>query len=487
MATSHYLSDGQETTGPFPLEELQRRHAAGELAATALIHDGQSWVPAAEFLRTKAIASNPDLALAQALAAEPKTDRADERARWESLLFLLSFPVLIPSLAFMWLTAKRWGHIDIYLIVVDGLVLTVITSFMSPWLGGVMLVAWIASVFLYWLRRDRQRLGIFLGYSNLVCLPLIFGGTLAIGGLIAVWPWKAYARLQTIQRAPIVVPVARTENQAVPFERTLVLSDEQLDLENTVLRQKVGGQWKFVLRRDQERTRFSPDQVRSVWQKIGPLAGHEIELTDVVLAGFSIIRDSVVLAEGPSKRTLAVPQHTFALVENSDARLWIVSARAPAPGATIRGVLHAINQDSATGAAYAAAKRGNLPLLVGAVFADEQAAPAKPELQEIWVPTKKSGGAFWIRFPDGVEPPTDAAARGIYVGELHEFPGLSDVAAKLFSHTDGRVLLQQPPAVYLAEQHVLENIWAGFAWKQTGWLAAGVALMALASWRARHE
>ena len=491
MASVFYLSDGQETTGPFSLEELRRRHAAGELPATALIHDGQNWVAAAEFLRATAapaVETDPERVLQQAILLEKKPNAKLERARWESLLFSVSFPVLIPSLIGMWITAKRWGHIDIYLILIDGIVFTWFGFTVSPWLGVLMLFAWLAAVFLYWLRRDRQRYGIFLGYSNLVCLLLIAGGALTIGGFAAVFPWKAFNRWWTIGKPPIVVNVARTENQAVAEERTLVLADETLDFANTLYRQKVNGEWKFVLKRTAERVSFDPAHVRAVWDNRDTLVGREAELTAVALSGFANVRDRVEVVDGPGKRMLEIPRHHFALVRDSDVRVWVVSAAPVTAGATVRGLVRLINNDAATGAAFAAARLGSLRMAGVAVFADEQAPPPpKPDAQETWVPVKNSRGAFWIRFPDGVTPAADAAAAGIVTGSIHDFAGLPDYSASLYSRTDGRVLLQEPPATYAAEQRVVDQMRADIGWKDAVWLLAGWALLGVASWRARVE
>ena len=172
MSQHLYLNCSETTTGPFAVEELRARHTAGTLPPDALIHDGQAWLPAADFLnrltapapmaipapaasppQASGRASDPDAALQEALRLEPKPSPLVDAARWESWLFILSFPVLIPSLIFAFVGAKRWGHIDIYLILVDGLLLTGIGFLNSPLVGVAMLASWLSSVLLYSIRR----------------------------------------------------------------------------------------------------------------------------------------------------------------------------------------------------------------------------------------------------------------------------------------------------------------------------------------------
>ncbi|MSU49361.1 MAG: hypothetical protein EXS37_09795 [Opitutus sp.] len=116
MSKSVYLHSGQETTGPFPVNDLETRRVAGELPPDAKIHDGQAWVPAAEFLArgttpaspaalppvpgtaaepgpagvsTPAVspAVDPEAMLRAALVLEKEPAPLLSGVRWESLLF----------------------------------------------------------------------------------------------------------------------------------------------------------------------------------------------------------------------------------------------------------------------------------------------------------------------------------------------------------------------------------------------------------------
>ena len=270
--------------------------------------------------------------------------------------------MLIPSLIIMFVMAKRWGHIDIYLIIIDGLIFTALGFVTGPWIGTTMLVAWISSVWLYWMRRDRQGQGIFLGYSYLVSLMLILGGAFAIGGFATMFPWNAYARWTAAREASISTTVERARDRALLRDRRLVLNGATLDFENTVHRQKFGGVWQFA-----------------------------------------------------AKKKLA------------------------------------------------------------------------SEAQEAWVPVKGDRGAFWVRFPEGVEPTGKESAAGYYVGNIEEFSGPGAATTGLSGSAHGRVLYQQATAAYVDEQLIFPQMRATVAWKNGLWFAAGLLILGGAVWRAREE
>jgi hypothetical protein len=482
----YYLHTGETTTGPFTVEELLVFQSSGAIDGDTQIHDGTQWQPARKFISKLPHSGDPDRTLQAArLLEEDAGEPVMTAARWESLLFILSFPVLIPSLILAFVMAKRWGHIDVYLILVDGLLLTGLAFLTSPLLGVVILISWLASVFLYWLRRDRQRAGIFLGYSNLIAYLLIFGGGLAIGGFIAVFPFSQFGRWQTIRRNPIETTFAAARDRGMPSERTVVFTDGALDFSHSAYRQKKDGTWRFIAKAKADTVRFSRPQIRQLWNNYKELAGREVELVDTPVANFGGRRDRVEIGEGDAKRLLDTPGLTFSLVEGSEGRLWIASTR-PLAGtsATVQGVARIIYNDSSVGRDYAQAKRGNMPYMGLAIFEGEKGLPGPaPEAQEVWVPLKDSRGAFWFRFPEGVVPEGSESARGINLGTAAQFEGLTGLNAELFSVDAGRVLYHQSPAAYLAEEKVGEKFRSEVAWNKFPWLAAGLGLLGLAIWR----
>lgn len=498
----YFLHDGKETTGPFMREDLVARQAAGQLPADALIHDGTAWVAAAEFFNgapgpaaapTATTPVTPEQALQEALRQQPEPAPAVDVARWESSLFLCSFPVLIPSLLIMWVMAKRWGHIDIYLILIDGAILTGLGFLGGPWIGTLMLLSWISSVWLYWLRRDRRESGIFLGYSNLVAMLLVIGGALTIGGAIAVVPWGAIGRWNEIRAEPIPAKAERVRDRALPRGRRVELLDAGLDFDRAVKRRKEGGQWRFVSPARPVEKSGAPDFTTQLWVERKYYAGREIEFARAFPAGFSSVRNRVEVEEDGKKRWLEGQALHFALVAGSD-RVWVATAGPlPPDGATVRGVTRLIYNEAGIGAAYAKAGRGNLPLMGLTIFDGEPAPAAAPAVEvpaaetETWVPAKEPAGSFWVRFPAGITPTGRERVAGFVAGGPENFPGLTALCVQMNRRGVDQVLYQQTADGYVAETKAREAILGGIAWKHAAWLGAGLLLLGGAAWRARYE
>ena len=507
MSHSYYLNNGNETTGPFPLADLQARLAAGTLPPGALLHNGQAWVPATDFLRSTAAAPvptptasapvsaapnptvSPERALQEALLLEKEPPSVLTDARWESLLFLLSFPVLSPSLILMFIMAKRWGHIDIYLIIIDGLIFTGLAFLSGPWLGVMMLTSWISSVYLYWLRRDRQGHGIFLGYSYLVSFMLIFGGAFAIGGFVTMFPWNAYARWSAARENAIVTTVERVRDRALPRDRRILLQGATLDFENPILRQKIGGQWKFVSKDAPPELTYNQSGLRLLSSNFQVLHGRQVRLDSVPSSAFGGVRGRVEIQDGASKRWLDTKSLHFTLITGSEGRLWIASA-APLPSGNVsaRGLARIIYNDPTIASTYAETRRGNLPLMGVAVFDGERPpAPPTPEAEEMWVSVKSEQRNFWVRFPAGTKPTGKEKAAGYYHGDAPDFSELRPAAAGRSSSRQGHVLYQQSTDAYLAEEGIVGQMKSSVAWKNGLWLGVGLLVLGGAVWRAREE
>lgn len=117
-----------------------------------------------------------------------------DRSRWawpkplRAAVFMLAFPVTVPSLVIHWWFAKRWGRIPYVSIMVDGFVM-LLFCLAHPMLT-VLFVVSLGSTVALLIRATVQRradTGIFLGYSNMVALPLVFGGILCgVGALLGL-------------------------------------------------------------------------------------------------------------------------------------------------------------------------------------------------------------------------------------------------------------------------------------------------------------
>lgn len=130
----------------------------------------------------------PLSALAQ-LAVDSLTARPQKPApkALDPWLLILSFPIVVPALILTWLMSSRWGRVDFWMIVIDGFVFTLF-ALRSPLILAAILLAWAASIALWFRRREKLDYGIFLGYSLKVSYCLIFGGIITAVGLFMVTP-----------------------------------------------------------------------------------------------------------------------------------------------------------------------------------------------------------------------------------------------------------------------------------------------------------
>lgn len=137
--------------------------------------------------------------------------------RWlHAALFIGSLPILIPSLFFSFIMAKRWGRIDFALIFLDALLL-VFLCVMSPLFLPVAVLSAACLSALAILRAPKLGQGIFLGYSNAVALSVIFTGPLLLIGLFKIVPlgrWDAALRRGSVQSVPLrqIEKVGQTGN-----------------------------------------------------------------------------------------------------------------------------------------------------------------------------------------------------------------------------------------------------------------------------------
>lgn len=141
-------------------------------------------------------ASPPHSPVLLSPVAQLAIDLIEEEARrkaprpGDAWLLLLAFPIVVPALIVNWFMAQRWGRLDAWMIFLDGFVFTLF-SLRSPRMLAAILLAWAAAIALWFRRRQKLDYGIFLGYSNAVAYPLIFGGLLAGVGLFWLVPWRS--------------------------------------------------------------------------------------------------------------------------------------------------------------------------------------------------------------------------------------------------------------------------------------------------------
>ena len=186
-----------------------------------------------------------DAQIRAALAADdPQAEgRSALRAGIETLLFVVSFPVIIPSLIIAWLGAKKWGRVDLLVLGFPILLVFAAGTWFPNWLVP-MGVALVATLVLWVLRLDKRQEGIFLGYSNMVILPLITGGLVFGAGQCAA-PDDPTAGFEALSATEVTVDEIRF-GRAVPGN-SIIVSNGKLDSEHRFERADTGERWVEVV------------------------------------------------------------------------------------------------------------------------------------------------------------------------------------------------------------------------------------------------
>lgn len=172
--------------------------------------------------------------LAEQTAAKLKADPSSLGGRpwpkWiRAIIFLLSFPVVVPSLMTHWLMAKRWGRIPLPSILFDGFVLLLFCMLYPVlWTFVLLSMAATAVLFIRAVARGRAESGIFLGYSNMVAMPLILGGLLVIVGVIGATPAGTFRKASLSEVDPTAYNVSDMLDEGVPIPKKVRIRDAAL-------------------------------------------------------------------------------------------------------------------------------------------------------------------------------------------------------------------------------------------------------------------
>lgn len=121
--------------------------------------------------------------------SEPPGDRGRE----EQILFALSLPILIPIIVYLWIRAKRWGRIPLYGLFIDACFWIGIARWQGFYKVAIFLALSAVACMVLAAQRageDQIEKGILLGYSDYVAKRVIFGGTLALIGVLGFFPWR---------------------------------------------------------------------------------------------------------------------------------------------------------------------------------------------------------------------------------------------------------------------------------------------------------
>lgn len=348
--------------------------------------------------------------IAAAMAAERAEARIGGGALFRTFLLLLALPVLVPTLLWFWIGARRWGRVDWLLLAVTGGVLTLF-ALGSPYSLAAMLVADAAAAMLFVLRYAKLDEGIFLGYSNVVALPLIFAGLLGAWGVfvqLPVGPLVQLARLHGPVRAAKAADLTGRGAPATPcpvrLENTAVAAAGRI----AVL---VAGGKKQLVRATATRL-VEVAAPKELWERREQLAGAIVELAVPPAAGaFVRTRVTIRKSAGGSLETDPHTRH-HALLPGTGDRVWIAghpvgpggeghARELETPGP--RTGLLVISYGDAELAKAWSAKHGSRPLPDMAVTVMPGVAPG-PESdpsRPAYLPVEGTGEELWAYLPYG--------------------------------------------------------------------------------------
>lgn len=161
--------------------------------------------------------------LSELTAEQLKNDRTWMAGPWptwvRALVFIFSFPVVVPSLIVHWVFARRWGRIPYFSMLVDAVIILMFSlRVASLTVAAVIAIASSAVLLFRAVARGRADSGIFLGYSNAVAMPLIFGGGLFLVGALVGLPSQVLRGAVT-PSTPTTYALKEALNEGVPIPK----------------------------------------------------------------------------------------------------------------------------------------------------------------------------------------------------------------------------------------------------------------------------
>lgn len=209
-------------------------------------------------------------------------DRAPAWHPWaQAALLFLGLPLLVPSLLWMFLFSKRWGRVPLVAIAVDALVLVLVSS-QVPRMAFVAVVAVAATAALYVWRSSQGALegGICLGYSNVVVLTIIAGGTLTMVGGCSVLPMGPLMHTSGLYRSPTKVTTKELAENRIFVPKRVEVKDARVDPGRAFYRLPGPPAWF---------ERMPPEQRSDALEAWVPLEGTRDEVW-VVFMGTNLVR-----------------------------------------------------------------------------------------------------------------------------------------------------------------------------------------------------
>lgn len=398
--------------------------------------------------------------IAAALAAE-STHGTVRLSLAQAALLALALPVVVPSLIWCWIGAKRWGRVDWLFLALTGLVVTAF-SLHSTLLLTLTLIADVAAAALFVMRYEKLDHGIFLGYSNAIAMLLILGGLLFGGALTLGLPFGAL--VSTLNLYALELPVRPSEfvKDALPPAPAPVRLEQPRIGEDGIYEKTPTG---FALRGGTGRELADPG---ILWRQRDEFAGRPVHLSNPT-AAWQTFEPGLLDSSG----------RAVGVLDGTEGRVWIAAETRDAlkQEAPRAGILRIVNTN--TNLARAWTKLGlKLPMPFMIVLLEPVTGPPPDPAAETYVAVHGSEGRAWLKFPFGFTGELPASVHGVleptwpvppFVAHREQQPGRAGLA---------RVIAVGSRTTYLARSPLGRALREGVTAGGMLALALGACLMA---------
>lgn len=366
---------------------------------------------------------DPEL-ISAAIAAEREEADSGRSALLQALLLLLALPVIVPSLIWFWIGAKRWGRIDWVLLAVSGGALTLF-ALGSSYALALMLIADAAAGALFVMRYGKLDDGIFLGYSNAVALPLILAGVLAAFGTFAFMPVAAISQLMRLYSLEDTVTVKQLVSGSAPAAPRPVRLEGATLAPTGRFAEVSDAKGAVRLVRAAALEPIAVTAPKHLWERREELVGSIVRL-DAPAASETFVRTAVPMQKEVGGPKLAdAGTRVYGLLPDAQDRVWVASE--PVTGnadevakqlATRRerfGTLVVTHADPEMARAWSQRHGARpLPAMAVAVVPGAATGGAADPTAPTYAPVEDTGGQLWVYYPAGAPIGPTGSISGIF-------------------------------------------------------------------------
>lgn len=420
----------------------------------------------------------------------------------ENILLFFSLPVIVPSLLINWFFAKRWGRVDFIIIAIDGFVLLFLTM-RSPMFFMLTLFAIITSCVLCFIRHNKLKYGIFLGYSNSVANRLMIGGVLFLIGFWGFFPWGPLNQLAGCLSFENKYKTVELISNRLKYSSKIFITDGKPIWDKKLYLCDFNGTMKFSpFLPGEEITVTEPSKL---WEDVDELIGQRVNLTYMISSNNVISRTGFeyqLINDG--KKLYDNNTRFFALVPETEGRVWVISEKILSSTdpeiskfyerMSFKGTVVKYFCDKDQARWYYSKTYKNMPYMGVTILPDSQIEekPINYKVISTWVPLENSSDEIWAVFPGEKKPDkTGDKIRGFYEGKS---PQAEILSGYLADNTEIYKNYNSPRAIncisvseFINQNKLVLAVMSGFKWFFVFFLFSGVFIILWALVKANKE